>query len=199
MGEEADLRRVIGFIGERGGMTERKFHILNLLTQISRLYGGMDNFWHADLFRDIVPQPEGAPAWSCCDVCGGKGWFRQDGARDSNSCRRCGPAGVAVEMAADIRESGDWDAMPVLADIIEENGSQNDELLRHLRSHCEFCNRDGMGSMIKTYEAGGTKQWSRCDVVAIWGRARPHCGGTGVRKRKHTRQCWAIRLVLGLT
>jgi hypothetical protein len=38
-----------------------------------------------------------------------------------------------LELAISIRKTADWDALPVLADMLEEAGFRNEDILNHLR------------------------------------------------------------------
>jgi hypothetical protein len=86
----------------------------------------------------------------------------------------------------------DWDAMPILADALEEAGCQEEALLRHLRGW-ELC-RDCMLPSPEEAEYGGGVYWcpgcggtENGNVHAYWMPLR--CG--------HVRGCWSLDLLLG--
>jgi hypothetical protein len=140
----------------------------------------------AALLRDVVGNP-----WRPATLCGlsrrpfhnqwahvdvnGSFWLEDE-------CPVCRPLrtpavlGIA-RRAYDLR---DWDALPVLADALEEAGCEDTEVLGHLRG------------------------WGRCGTClgrgasadGFWDCVR--CGGSGrITVGPHVRGCWSLDVILG--
>ena len=84
---------------------------------------------------------------------------------------------TVLSMAQDIYGNEDWEALPILADPLEEAGCNNEDILRHLRGfeRCPECVIYG-------------NQWFDC----------PLCDGKGwvTSRGPHLQGCWALDLIL---
>ncbi len=114
-----------------------------------------------------------------CPECSGSGAVENDtgGNVGTKHCRTCHGTGHAAP---------DWDILPVLADMLEENGCDCDDLLRHLRGQ-EWCWRCGGEAPARYTCDVCNPQRLDYDFYSGWVPLRgPHCRG-----------CWALSLILG--
>jgi hypothetical protein len=143
----------------------------------------------AALLRDIVGNPF-RPAYRCgpgvIDVVGSD-WDRA-GVKPLLFLH-CWLTPAVVGIARRVYDGRDFDALPVLADALEEAGCQDEAVLRHLRGWepCPDCL--GTGSA----DSGGFTPNDEpisivCECVTGWVPLRG----------PHARGCWALDLVLGL-
>jgi hypothetical protein len=124
------------------------------------------------LLRCVVGNPFRTYAWTDCHRCDytpgpyqflDKQWLAWRG-------------GTVPALARHIYDERDWSALPVLADVLEEAGCGDADILGHCR---------GDGGACRGCYAGAT--W--CEV----------CGGTGRLPVAHGRGCWCVDLILGLS
>jgi hypothetical protein len=131
----------------------------------------------AALLRDVFGNPW-RPVFA---LCGNNTWRLREG-RTVCVCDRCQgwvyPA--ALDIARRAYDLRDWDALPVLADALEEAGCKDEQVLGHLRG------------------------WGRCGTClgrgasadGFWDCVR--CGGSGrIAVGPHVRGCWSLDVILG--
>lgn len=89
---------------------------------------------------------------------------------------------TALAIARQAYDERDWQALPVLADALEDAGCSCEELLRHLRARtaCGKCYRDVTGLLSARHYGG-----------CAW------CGSFETVPFHHVRGCWAVDIVLG--
>jgi hypothetical protein len=138
----------------------------------------------AALLREIVGNPfrPHAIEW---EAMGGDVLAIAAKAYGGGECGRCGGSAMGFFMeecahCVDGRTPFDPDALPVLADALEEAGCTDETILRHLRGEDRCGNCNGTGGS-----------------VAL-GFPCVHCAGTGWRPLTvpHVRGCWALDLIL---
>lgn len=96
-----------------------------------------------------------------------------------------GPRSTIQEVAQRIYTDRAWEDMPVLADLLEEAGCTDEEILMHARRR-RWC----PGCSIKGGEYGGGGGWCPvCDQAS--------CEPTYISIPPHTRGCWLLDLILG--
>ncbi len=142
-----------------------------------------------DLFTPFAPTVR--EGWQTCGRCAGVGVIESDdGWNVRDRCKVCYGSGrvpsaklavwlawndgCAPKLARSIYEERAWDRMPLLADVLEEAGCEDAEILAH-------CRRPSAGLSLKEVVKGAG--WV-CDPLADWG--------------PHVRGCWATDLLLGL-
>lgn len=166
----------------------------------------------ADLLRELVGNPfrpvEASHKPMCgvhghdleCEDCGVKLYNR----KVEDVCRFPPPKWLSskiVSIAEDIYNDSDFDALPILADMLEESGCDNDNLLKHLHGYslCTVCIGSGK---VKTGFSNFTAQ---PNISTTAGYSVPvldhckHCNKTGrvPLPIPHARGCWALDNLLG--
>ena len=97
-------------------------------------------------------------------------------------------AGAVPRLAKSIYDARDWHLLPILGDLLEEAGCDNEDVLRHCRweQRCWNC----LGGKF----FGGVKM----ETLTPYTRPCEECHGAGwVSAPHHARGCWVVDLMLG--
>ena len=101
-----------------------------------------------------------------------------------------------IAMALTIHNTQDWGLMPIFADLLEDAGCDNEDVLHHARNEerkvCQHCEGDGQAH-------GADRPFERRDAESM---KCPVCKGTGVHgwipaRAPHVRGCWLLSLITG--
>jgi hypothetical protein len=132
--------------------------------------------FRAALLREIFGNP-----YKNQFLCGKPATYSDKAGEDWYTCIVCNRmrTPTVLDLASGIYDDRAFGDMPVLADCLEEAGSQDAAILNHLRS-LEPCQHPNVGEY---------RLIASCEF----------CGGTGWRpmRGQHVRGCWAISLILG--
>ncbi len=127
-----------------------------------------------------------------CPECSGSGAVENDtgGNVGTKHCRTCHGTGYTAP---------DWGILPVLADMLEENGCDSEDLLLHLRGaeRCPECL--GKAHFPKSVFGPDPQISSTAYSSSVVMVACKDCHGTGhiPLRGPHVRGCWALELILG--
>lgn len=163
----------------------------------------------ANLLRDIFGnpfRPVELPTVKCAVCLGRGGWEDPEEGQfvSHNACNGKGELpcpwltwnhGTIPRMAEVIYRDRRFEDMPILADVLEEAGCANEDILMHCRGMENVCNRcDGDGKAHgsdRPFEWSADPDYMKCPV----------CKGSGKGWRKtdapHVRGCWVLDLLLG--
>lgn len=102
---------------------------------------------------------------------------------------------TVIGLARQIDDTGDFSALPILADALEEAGCEDEAILDHCRSNGKCSNCAGKGWTVPK----STEYYlMRADPLVFRGVQCQQCGGGGNEKRvDHLRGCWVIDLIFG--
>lgn len=172
----------------------------------------------ANLLRDIIGNPFkpviiGTP----CSECVGRGRIRVEGDHgdyDEVCCPVCdydtNGTGLGTgthkgrdvpwltptvtQLAETIYQDHTFDHLPILADLLEESGCDNADILNHCRGQekCPHCG--GRGKVVGSSPRGEHDLDAATITVAS---TCGYCGGLGCTQLTHARGCWVLDLLTG--
>lgn len=94
----------------------------------------------ADILRDIVCLPfpgRDIPFWSDHTGCCRSGWraqlFLPSGKTKLVPCKTCGPTKLSIAIAEEAYRNKAFQHLPILADVLQDDGCPHDLLIDHLR------------------------------------------------------------------
>lgn len=158
-----------------------------IVEEVERSYPYLAPTVQANILRDIIGNP-----WRPLGVWGGDlsgnlfHWLVGPGAV-SVSPPWLTPTVLAI--ASHAYDKRDYEALPILADALEESGCESEDLLRHLRGQ-ERCTKClGTGTCGPSWDGEDSSYLCACGDGKGSGWI-PLCG-------PHVRGCWALDLLLG--
>lgn len=169
------------------GYNSHGFPRVNEVTCVPSKITTAEESW---LTPDIIALARSIPEEKKCERCGGHGYAAHYSTTGGHGvCLDCHGSGRIL----------DWSGMGPLADMLEEAGCDNEDILQHCRGLerlvCTRCDGDG-----KAHGADRPFEWT---PEKGYPGPCPVCSGSRVKgwqplRTPHCRGCWALRLLRGV-